>query len=288
MNKQESRRQFLRTAVAGVAGAGVVGLAGMKPAGSVVLAQASDYQNNQVLDGAMAEMEPWRYLGNGDPFNYGHFGRFAQAAIATIGVARQYGLDAAMDEAGGDQPWIAYMEGGWNEYWSLITFGLMGAVSDWFAMHPEQGSWEGYRTRIQGSQWINGYGPLSSEIGVSGLTELPLWPDSFWWSTEGVVQAVHPIQDPDDSTVHTIGPPPVEGVPFYSPYNSYVPNLILGPMPVLWPDIPNKCKWLQAVIQALGTVFTVRALSDPNVDVKAKIVLTTVVGTLQVAKTIFC
>lgn len=270
-----NRRQFVQRAIT----AGVVRI----PAGRLVLAQESDYANSQVLDGALAEMQFWQYVTD-NPFD-GNILRFVEATLATIGVMRQYGLDNDMDADGGDQAWIAQQEGGWNQYWALMMVGGMGLISDWFEARPEMGNFNSQRTWSPGNVWINGYGPLSAEMGVSGRTELPLWPGTFYWS-EGMAADA----DIDDATAATIGPPPYQEIQWYRVTNPYIPNLVIMPLPTIWPPLSqkDKCKVLNDMSIALATAIATSSKNPNPGAAKGAIIMGIALAAMQVIKNHYC
>jgi hypothetical protein len=246
-------------------------------------AQSDENTNLQMIDASYNFMQDfqWTLSQSPDPFaNNINWQGFLGATFGTIGVLRQHGLDQWMNEEAPDAAWLAWMEGGWDQYWALMTIPIVGLMSDWLG-----DNFQNFRTPLLGNVWMYSNGPLSSEYGVTdGYAELPPWPGTF----EVFGESIESNRFIDDSTRETIGPP--QHVPWFDVTNAYIPNIILGPMPgvIIWSKSKaEQCKMLEDARIALQTGAGL-GLILYELDRKAKIILLIGAAVISVMKNHYC
>jgi hypothetical protein len=276
-----TRRHFGKMALAG---AGALAGGSRLIAPRRVRAQNDESYNEQIIDASYNFMQnfQWMLEQSPDPFaNNINWQGFLGATYSTISVLRQHGLDDWMNQETPDAAWLARMEGGWDQFWALMTIPIAGIMSDWLG-----DNFDNFRTKVPGNVWMYSDGPISSQYGVTdGWAELPPWPGTFQVFGKENANFNRLI---DDATRETIGIP--QEVPWFDVLNSYVPNVILGPLPgvIIWTKSKaEQCKMLNDAQTALGAGAGV-GLILVDLDRKAKIILVIAAAILNVMKNHYC
>jgi hypothetical protein len=279
MAKPLSRRHFGKNiAIAAGAFAGSTLLRGPR-----VRAQNNEYANLQIIDAAYTFMQDfqWTLDQSPDPFaNNINWHGFLGATYSTISVLRQHGMDDWMNQEAPDAAWLAWMEGGWDQFWALMTIPIVGMWADQYGDNAPN-----FRTPIASNIWMYSNGPISSEYGVpDGWAERPPWPGSFQvFGQENSMNA----RLIDDATRETVGIP--QDVPWFDVLDPYVPNVVLGPLPTvwIWQTRAVQCKQITDAQIALETAAG-GTLIFVNIDRKGKIILLIAGAILRVMKNHFC
>ena len=212
----------------------------------------SDDEDNKLINAVASYMtafaDAWD---NGYPVDW-H--QFAGAAMALRAVERFYGLDGALESLYGQDEvatWAgdwAYQEGSWDAFHALVSLGYIFPLAEWTSDFDQKQSFQ------QSNVWINGTGPLSSDIpDCAGWAQCPPYPDTF----------IAPPSDSglDDFTRQTVEPPPE---PWYSVTSPWIPKVPAVNGFTIWvhnyPKV-NKCntsKW--TVYLLAGTVLAMDLL----------------------------
>jgi hypothetical protein len=281
--KPLSRRHFSKSLA--IAAGAIAGSRLIRP--RRVAAQSDETTNLQIIDAAYTFMQEfqWTLDQSPDPFaNNVNWQGFLGSTLTTIAVLRQHGLDQWMNEEATDHAWLAWMEGGWDQYWALQTIPIVGLMSDWLG-----DSFDNFRTTRLGNVWIYNNGPLSSQYdGIGGWAELPPWPGTFpvFGEANGNFVSGNRLID-DDVIRETVGIP--QNVPWFDVLNPYVPNVALGPLPslIIWKSAADRCKALTDAQIALETGAGL-TLILVNLDRKSKIILLMAGAVLRVMKNHYC
>jgi hypothetical protein len=239
----------------------------------------------QVIDAAYNEMQndAWIIDQQGvDGFANIHWQHFLGALNSTIGFLREYGADEVMNQDQPDAAYLAWQEGGWDQFWALMTIPIAGLMSEWLG-----DNFNNFRTNVLGNVWIYNNGPISSQYeGIGGWAELPPWPGTFQvFGGEQNMKFDSPI---DDATRETIGPP--TEVPYFDVLNPYVPNLILGPLPtlIIWQSHQDKCQAMADAIRGLQALAAITVIKAKGLGDTAKIAIVIALAVLDTIKSRYC
>jgi len=196
------------------------------------------------------------------------------ASLAFMAIARQFGSDDIMNNLSGvddgcnNAVQIAIAEGGWDQYWALITAPLEGVEADFMA------NFDQIRSKIQSDTWINGTGPISGITGTQGYCEYAPWAGGF--------------EDPfsDDFTRAT-----VNGDPWYQ--STSTPKLPRAPIElccIIWMGwgTEDKCKAFARLKDATIALSTALMFTPLGADPDVKKVLVVLAAIYTIMTDFYC
>ena len=259
-----------------------------------VRAQNGDYYNRQIVDGTYWEAQNDQWKLDRDAFWEIDWWNFGAATLSLIAVCREYGLDWEMDTYAPDQSYIAWQEGGWDQYWALMSIPIYGIMADFSGWEPR--SWY-----TNDGLWINGSGPLSSQLGYV-WAEYPPSPGDFQWSPlslggdPGIAYSTAPGMLDEamrrNPTIETVG---YDNVPWYNPWNPLVPQMIVAPNGgslgtfVWWPlSTELQCKMLNDTTTALAVIAGSLFVFLGDIDRKAKITIGILAAMYALFRRFYC
>src|SRR5262245_18633134 len=266
MKKSVSRRMFNKTllgAAATIAGSRLIPSARAQSQGwwlnivtnqaATVLAAFNDQLRLRLDNGQYPSTMDWQ--------------TFASAALTTIAIAREFGMDSYVESQYGidpDMTWAgdwAYQEGGWDAFHSLAALPYYAFMGEFVA------GFDAWRNQTDFSNvWLNGTGPLSSVLLAN---EGGHWAESAPWAPEFLT-----IKDPgdtrfmarghlDDATIQTCW---CDSYPWYPPTSPWMARLPRGVERWPWFTLTNAqmCNFLKGATAI--TVIVTGTISATELD----------------------
>jgi hypothetical protein len=207
-----------------------------------------------------------QYINQVDPSQLNWYG-FASAALAIRAIERQWGLDQILNDLNGQDEGAtlatgaAFNEGGWDQFHALTALPYVGLVADFT---PD---FESKRTYQPSDVWINGTGPLSSQLpDVTGWAETTIWPDKFVLPPDqSLSNATLERFGLDQATRETIG----GDVPWYDVSNPNLPRVpLINSFSQIWigyVKVPTKCAMAKWTAYLAGVVVFIMSKSPLGV-----------------------